>query len=643
MIRSRIKATRDTPASLPTAGIVVKTMGTIEVTGPAIGTELDYNGRPRSFGVTTDEEDVEITYSTNLNEEYTSTVPTFKNAGTYTVYYKATKPGFRTTYGSYTVTIDKLPKEDEERETPADITFGGPDEEGILDLSTYLTGDETIIDYEFEGDVAEYITGTGIDGKKIFYEGDIEGIGAEGYVVVTIRSTNYEDYRIRIPLTGKAYVEPVEEPEEPEVLEEPEEPEEPEEVAPIIVKPVPDDEEAEDAEPEKEPEEVTPIIVEPVPDDEETEDAEPEEAEDVDTEPVEETPAVTIPDVLFVADLLDEEPEEEPKAKTTETELENTAIDKGNIVDSGEIWDDIPDATKTRLLDILDEVGGEIIRADETLSMSDENADKIVVKEKPMAFIVGEGAVVITMELVNSERTSAALADAGAVAKAILTEEQLQAVAAGSVLEIKVEVTPMEQDAVSETDQQVIGDGVAEYAESNPNMVMADYIDISMYFRIDDADWEQITETEAFDIVIDIPQQYRGLGSKYYIMRAHEGKSTLLDDRDNNEDTVTISTGQFSTYALIYDEIIAAEETVYEEDACVMHLIILILAIMGVAGIIVFQKNRKVVYVMTGSLAAVMLLLTIIGNCQLDFIAMVVGVASFEAMVFLTSKKEELY
>ena len=163
VIRSRIKATRDTPASLPTAGIVVKTMGTIEVTGPAIGTELDYNGRPRSFGVTTDEEDVEITYSTDLNEEYTSTVPTFKNAGTYTVYYKATKPGFRTTYGSYTVTIDKRPKEDEERETPADITFGGPDEEGILDLSTYLTGDETIIDYEFEGDVAEYITGTGVD------------------------------------------------------------------------------------------------------------------------------------------------------------------------------------------------------------------------------------------------------------------------------------------------------------------------------------------------------------------------------------------------------------------------------------------------------------------------------------------------
>ena len=79
-------------------------------------------------------------------------------------------------------------------------------------------------------------------------------------------------------------------------------------------------------------------------------------------------------------------------------------------------------------------------------------------------------------------------------------------------------------------------------------------MDISMFMKIDDSDWGRITDTEPVDIVLEIPDQYKGLSDDYYIMRAHLGQSTLLKDIDEDADTITISTGQFSTYALMYND-----------------------------------------------------------------------------------------
>ena len=575
-VRARKKATSSAPASLPSKGITVTTIGTIAVAEPLPSeiSGIDYDGSERQFGVTT-EEGVEITYSTELNANYSSTIPTFKDAGTYVVYYKATKEGYRTVYGNFTVTIDKLPKDNVEKDDIAYLVMDNRYvKERTVDLSSYLEKDESILAAYVDGDIEKYINITGIDGKKLTYEADAEGVGAEGHIILRVGSTNYEDYYMFIPVKGIQYVPPVVE--QPQIFE-------PETVA--------------------------------------------------------ETP-VSIPTNVFAA----EDPEEETDKTKKETAFdaleEISLLEKGNIVDSGEIWNEVSDTTKAKLLEKLDEKSGEIFRVDEALTLQTENADKIIVKNKPIALVMGEGAIVVTMEVTDTERTSASLADANAVAKALLTEEQLAQVSAGSVFEIKVEVTPIENDAVPELDAQVISDGAAEYAESNPNMAMADYIDISMYFRIDDADWEQITETEAFDIVIDIPDQYKGLGSAYYIIRAHEGKSTLLSDLDDNDDTITISTGQFSTYALMYDEIRVAE-TIEEKHDCYMHWIIFMLAIVGMAGVAVFRKDRRAVYAITGVDAGLMVILTILGSCGMDYLALVVGIVAFEAMAILTNTKEE--
>lgn len=440
-IKARIKATNNAPASYPSTGIKATTIGTLQVTIPDDeDLDIPYDGTPRSYGVTVDDEGAEITYSTDKNTNYTSEKPTFTEPGVYTVYYKVTKPGARTVYGSYKVTIKKTQNENE--------------------TSTDTEKSETVLEETTSETVLEETTS-------------------------------------------------------------------------------------------------------------------------------DQTP--TLP-TIFVADTLEEK---EVKKDTVIDPVDDLSLlGKGNIVDNGDIWSEISETTKVKLLEKLDEKGGEIFRVDEALTLQTENADKIVVKNKPIALVMGEGAIVVTMEVTDEEKTGASLADANAVAKSLLTEEQLAQVAAGSVFEIKVEVTPIEQEAVPELDAQVISDGVAEYAESNPNMAMADYIDISMYFRVDDADWEQITETEAFDIVIDIPDRYKGLGSAYYIMRAHNGKSTLLSDLDDNDDTITISTGQFSTYALMYDEIIVPE-TIEKEDSSLGTVWMIAMLSLFFFFIILFYKRRK--------------------------------------------------
>lgn len=563
-IRARIAATKSAPASLPTTGISVTTLGTIAVSIPE-ETEISYDGTNHGFDIGVEDDDVVITYSFDPESEYTTGKPEFTHAGTYTVYYKVQKPGCQTGYGSYTVTIDKSEKDDEELEETLEIALGEEVEENRLDFDAYLPEGATIADVSFEGDILDYIEGVSIEGREVVLDMPEYEFGTEGYITLTVQSPDYEEYQIRIPLMTTLYVEPVIEVVEelvPEVIE-------------VIVEQVLHVASQEDV--------MMPNTTELV--SEEAEDVyseNPEDAEVVDeyTEPEVVRDVVNVAEVVtpFAAGVAVVEEVGEVIAEVAgdvaglEVTQAVAEIGIGNIVDRGDIWTEVSDETKVKLLDKLDATGGEIVRVSDSTTM-DTGADteKMPVKETPIALVMGEGAVVVTMELTDATRSTAALADAKEVANSILNEEQRQAVANGSILEIKVEIKPLNDEVIPELDRWVITDGAAAYAETNPNLAMGDYIDISMYFRVDDADWEQITETEEFLIVIDIPEAYRGLSDTYYIMRAHEGKSTLLEDLDDDPNTITISTGQFSTYALMFDQAPTSMQDLSAYKVAVIH------------------------------------------------------------------------
>ena len=99
----------------PATGTVTVTVEPAELTGVSVRASITYyTGKPQhastiAFGQSVDGTTVTFTYSDKGDGDYTSDGPTFTDAGTYTVYYKAEAANHKTAAGTFTVTIAPLP------------------------------------------------------------------------------------------------------------------------------------------------------------------------------------------------------------------------------------------------------------------------------------------------------------------------------------------------------------------------------------------------------------------------------------------------------------------------------------------------------------------------------------------------------
>lgn len=99
----------------PATGTVTVTVEAAELTGVSVrASSTYYTGKPQhastiAFGQSVDGTTVTFTYSDKVDGDYTSDGPTFTDAGTYTVYYKAEAANHKTATGTFTVTIAPLP------------------------------------------------------------------------------------------------------------------------------------------------------------------------------------------------------------------------------------------------------------------------------------------------------------------------------------------------------------------------------------------------------------------------------------------------------------------------------------------------------------------------------------------------------
>ena len=102
-------------------------------------------------------------------------------------------------------------------------------------------------------------------------------------------------------------------------------------------------------------------------------------------------------------------------------------------------------------------------------------------------------------------------------------------------------------------DKEVIENGLTGYREEVPALTLGRYVDISMFMKIGESDWDAITSTEEpIEVVIGIPEDMREDGREFYIIRAHGGEHTFMRDLDEEPDTITMSTDMFSSYAIAY-------------------------------------------------------------------------------------------
>jgi len=165
---------------------------------------------------------------------------------------------------------------------------------------------------------------------------------------------------------------------------------------------------------------------------------------------------------------------------------------------------------------------------------------------------VDEGAVIVTVNNVDEALCTAQAADAVAVANAVLTEEEIGRVAQGETIEIRIDVERID-DKVSEQEKSVIEQGIGDAQKEVPGLTVGMYVDISMFLRQGKGEWNAVHRIdEPVEIVIDMPEALRELSADFYIVRAHEGECTLLNDLDDAAQTITIETACFSTYAIAY-------------------------------------------------------------------------------------------
>ncbi len=169
------------------------------------------------------------------------------------------------------------------------------------------------------------------------------------------------------------------------------------------------------------------------------------------------------------------------------------------------------------------------------------------------ALKLGDGTVTVTV-VCEEQGYTAEVADTMAAANAVLTPEQIQSVTDGENIEIRIDVKDISGN-VSGQDKSLIENGIEEYRNDMPGLTLGMYIDISVFIKIGKGDWNAVNQThEPVEVVIGIPPELQSDDRIFYIIRAHEGKYTLLEDMDEEPDTITICTDMFSTYAIAYEQ-----------------------------------------------------------------------------------------
>ncbi len=281
-------------------------------------------------------------------------------------------------------------------------------------------------------------------------------------------------------------------------------------------------------------------------------------------------------------------PENKPESKP-ENQPENKPADSPDISGQPDIGDvlNVPEMTDGSKVD----TSGEAVPTGNVQGMADTST----------ALELGNGTVRVTVVCEEQEYT-AGVSDTAAVVRAVLTPVQLQSVAAGENIEIRVDVKDISGN-VPKKDKSAIENGMKEYRKEMPDLILGMYVDISLFMKIGEADWNAVTGTEEpIEVVIGIPLKLQSTDREFFIIRSHEGEYTLLTDMDDAPDTVTIHTDRFSAYAIAYKHVSPASQNCKCSlchicptflGICYFVWLILIMAVLLIVWRVV-QRNRNV-------------------------------------------------
>ncbi len=139
-----------------------------------------------------------------------------------------------------------------------------------------------------------------------------------------------------------------------------------------------------------------------------------------------------------------------------------------------------------------------------------------------------------------------------------LTKEEKKAIKAGELLQIKITVADHNNDVTEKEKELVLKqvDGTLKGYRAGK------YLDITLDKKIGDRSWSNVSQLNGnLKLEIELPKDSVSEKNTYAVIRIHEEVGSVLKDMDQKLETVTVETDQFSTYALMYSDGTAAQET----------------------------------------------------------------------------------
>ncbi|SHI62481.1 InlB B-repeat-containing protein [Pseudobutyrivibrio xylanivorans] len=234
------------------------------------------------------------------------------------------------------------------------------------------------------------------------------------------------------------------------------------------------------------------------------------------------------------------------KKETEEEDDEDLDFD---LIDKSELWKTLSQDIKDGLRELLEESKGELVDANDLLDPTAIPGSKIAVNDMPIALVIGKGVIVIELDKIAS---GVILPDAYAVARGILTEEQIDLISRGGIVELKIATDSVIEDRIPAEEKAVFENSFTEYSGDYPNLTKAGYMEINISYKFYTHEWKEVTETlEPIEFVFELPDDLKNTSESFYMIRVHDGQGALLSDLDEDVNTVTICSTQFSNYLLV--------------------------------------------------------------------------------------------
>ncbi len=139
-----------------------------------------------------------------------------------------------------------------------------------------------------------------------------------------------------------------------------------------------------------------------------------------------------------------------------------------------------------------------------------------------------------------------------------LTEQEKEDIRNGSILSLRLKMADI-TNTISQEEKDLIA---AELKKSLPGYIIGKYLDLTLQKDLN-GEVTILSELNGMmRIEIQVPEDCKNTDAsvkrEFAVIRVHNGETTVLKDLDDNDDTITIETDCFSTYAIAYKDSAAA-------------------------------------------------------------------------------------